>query len=65
MAGAEWSRMITEIVAAAGRGAALLREAGTDVMLDDCSIEVMVDEAPTPAGQVRIRFTATGTDQPS
>jgi hypothetical protein len=57
--------MITEIVAAAGRGAELLRETGTDVMLEDCSIEVMVDEAPTPAAQVRIRFTAAGTAQSS
>ena len=65
MAGAEWSRMITEIVAAAGRGAELLRESGTEVMLEDCSIEVMVDEAPTPAAQVRIRFTAAGAAQPS
>ncbi len=65
MAATEWSLMITEIVAAAGRGAEVLRQTGMEVMLEDCSIEVMVDEAPTPAAQVRIRFTAAGAAQPS
>lgn len=51
-------RMITAIVAAAGEGADSLRRSGNAVVLQDCSIEVMLDEAPSPSAQVRVRFAA-------
>jgi hypothetical protein len=55
----ELIQMITEVVAAAGRGAESLRRSGTDVELRDCSIEVMLDEAPSPSAHVRVSFGRT------
>jgi hypothetical protein len=50
------SEMITEVVAAAGRGAESLRLTGSNVELHDCSIEVMLDDQPSPSAHVRVTF---------
>ena len=42
--GIELSRMIAEVVAAAGRGAESLRQTGTPVVLEECSIEIVLGE---------------------
>jgi len=52
----ELSQMISDVVAAAGRGAESLRLSGTEVVLRDCSIEVMLDEDPAPSAHVRLTF---------
>ncbi len=54
--GIELSRMISDVVAAAGRGAESLRLTGTDVVLQDCSIEVILDDDPSPSAHVRVTF---------
>ncbi len=54
--GVELSRMIAEVVAAAGRGAESLRSTGTHVVLEECSIEVVLDDAPAPSAHVRVSF---------
>ena len=46
--GIELSRVIADVVAAAGRGAESLRLTGTDVVLEQCSIEVVIDDDPAP-----------------
>ena len=48
--------MITEVVAAAGRGAESLRLTGTQVVLEECSIEVVLDDEPAPSAHVRVSF---------
>lgn len=50
------SRLIADVVAAAGRGAESLRLTGTSVILQDCSIEVVLDESPAPSAHVRVSF---------
>ncbi len=54
--GIELSRMIAEVVAAAGRGAESLRMTGTPVVLEECSIEVVLDDDPAPSAHVRVSF---------
>ena len=54
--GIELSRMIAEVVAAAGRGAESLRLTGTPVVLEECSIEVVLDDDPAPSAHVRVSF---------
>ena len=54
--GIELSRMITEVVAAAGRGAESLRLTGNPVVLEECSIEVVLDDDPAPSAHVRVSF---------
>ena len=54
--GIEMSRMIAEVVAAAGRGAESLRMTGTPVVLEECSIEVVLDDEPSPSAHVRVSF---------
>jgi hypothetical protein len=50
-------RVIAEIVSAAGDGAERLRRSGTDLVLDTWSIEVMLDDQPSPAATVRLSFS--------
>lgn len=54
--GTDLSRMITEVVAAAGRGAESLRRSGTRVVLEGCSIEVVLDDQPVPSAHVKVSF---------
>ena len=54
--GIELSRMIAEVVAAAGRGAESLRMTGNPVVLEECSIEVVLDDDPSPSAHVRVSF---------
>jgi len=54
--GTELSRMIAEVVAAAGRGAESLRLTGTEVVLEECSIEVTIDDDPAPSAHVTVSF---------
>ena len=54
--GIELSRVIADVVAAAGRGAESLRLTGTDVVLEQCSIEVVIDDDPAPSAHVTVRF---------
>lgn len=53
----ELSRMISEVVAAAGEGAESLRRSGTEVRLRDCSIEVVLDDQPLPSARVVVSFS--------
>jgi hypothetical protein len=48
--------MIAEVVAAAGRGAESLRLTGNPVVLEECSIEVVLDDDPAPSAHVRVSF---------
>ena len=54
--GIELSRMIVEVVAAAGQGAEALRLGGTNVVLEECCIDVVLDEQPAPSAHVRVSF---------
>ena len=54
--GIELSRMIAEVVAAAGRGAESLRQTGTPVVLEECSIEIVLGDEPAPSAHVRVSF---------
>ncbi len=54
----ELSRIITEVVAAAGEGAEALRRTGTQVVLRDCSIEVVLDDLPEPSARVVVSFSS-------
>ncbi len=54
--GIELSRMIAEVVAAAGQGAESLRLSGTQVVLEECRIEVVLDDDPAPSAHVSVSF---------
>lgn len=51
-------RMIVSVLAAAGEGIARLEDGGLAVIVRDCSIEVVVDEASEPSAQVRLTLAA-------
>ena len=57
--------MIAEVVAAAGEGAESLRRSGTEVVLRDCSIEVVLDQEPDPSARVLVSFGAQDGPQPA
>ena len=59
--GIELSRMIAEVVAAAGQGAEALRLSGTQVVLEECRIDVVLDEQPAPSAHVTVSFGRQAT----